>query len=250
MFENKEFFIDCNGNKVHSKLDFPTNQAEKMPVLVLIPGLTGHIEEDHIKAVAKAANEVGYVTLRSELYGHGQSDGDFSEHTVLIWMSQAMKVIEYASNLEFADKVVLSGHSQGGLTAVLAAGLMEDKLSALMPLSPAMVIYYGTIQGMFFGMKLEGDLPDKFYFGDKSLTSNYYRSARLLPVDAAIEMFKKPVQIIHGTEDEAVPYSFGVKLNEDYANSTLVTIEGDDHCYTRHLDQVVEAVKAFLTEMK
>ena len=30
-----------------------------------------------------------------------------------------------------------------------------------------------------------------------------------------------------------------------YDNARLVKIDGDDHCYTRHLDKVLDAIHAF-----
>ena len=114
MYENKEFFIDCDGINIHSKLDLPADQKEKMPVMVLIPGFTGHMEEDHIIAIKDAANEAGYAVLRSELYGHGKSGGKFYDHNILIWTTEAVRLIRYAQTLPFADGVVLAGHSQGG----------------------------------------------------------------------------------------------------------------------------------------
>ena len=42
---------------------------------------------------------------------------------------------------------------------------------------------------------------------------------------------------------QAVPYRIGVEVANRYKNCELVTIVGDDHCYERHLDQVVAAVK-------
>ncbi len=247
MYENREYMIDCDGIDVHAKLDFPDTQQEKMPILVLIPGLTGHIEEDHIVAVAKAANEVGFACLRAELYGHGKSGGEFYDHTVLLWMSEAMRVIDHARKLPFVSDVYLSGHSQGGLTAVLAAGLKSESVKALIPLSPAINIWDGARNGHLFGLPFDmSKLPEDLWLPDFRISSNYLRAARMLPVEDAVRYYTGPVLIVHGTEDESVPYSYGKDLKERYANAKLVTIEGEDHCYNRHLDQVVDAVKDFL----
>ncbi|MBO7333940.1 MAG: alpha/beta fold hydrolase [Lachnospiraceae bacterium] len=246
-YENKEFYIDCDGIDIHAKLDFPNETKEKMPILVVIPGFTGHIEEDHIIAVAKAANEVGFVTLRAEMYGHGKSGGEFKYHNVLLWMMEAARVVRYARNLDFVSDVYLSGHSQGGLTAVLAAGIMADVIKALIPLSPAMNIPFDARRGSMLGNAFNNeDLPDEVSCPDWTLSSDYTRVARVLPINECIEMFKKPVLVIHGTEDEAVPYKFGAELSKQYANGKLVSIEGDDHCYDYHLDEVTKALKEFL----
>lgn len=247
MYTNEELFINCDGLKVHAKIEFPENQAEKMPVLVLIPGFTGHIEEDHIIGASNAANDAGYVCLRAELYGHGKSDGDFYDHTIYLWMQQAVRVINYAASLPYTKNIVLAGHSQGGLLAVLAAGVMQDKLSALIPLSPATNIPYYATKGHILGVDFDNNsLPEFIQSDNWKLSSNYIRVARMLPLSEAIAGFSKPVLIIHGTEDESVPYTFGKDLSEKYKDAKLISIEGDNHCYNYHLDEVKSAITEFL----
>ena len=247
MYENREYYITCDGMKVHAKLDFPNDQAEKMPLLIVIPGLTGHIEEEHIIAVAKAANEIGFASLRAELYGHGKSEGEFFDHTVMLWMMQAMRVIDHASSLPFVSDLYLTGHSQGGLTAVLAAGLKSEAIKALIPLSPAINIWDGAKKGELFGYQFDiKTMPEEFGMFDWSLSTNYLRAARMLPVEEAVALYNGPVLIIHGTEDESVPYHYAQELAARYENAKLITIEDEDHCYNYHLSQVIDAVKAFL----
>lgn len=248
MYNNEELFIDCDGLKVHAKIEFPKVQNDKMPVLILIPGFTGHIEEEHILGVSKAATDSGYVCLRAELYGHGKSDGDFYDHTIYLWLQEAIRVINYACSLPYAGNVILAGHSQGGLLAVLAAGVMGDKISALLPLSPAMCIPEDSKRGHILGVDFDNEnLPEFIQSDNWKLSSNYIRVARMLPVDEAINRFKKPVLIIHGTNDEAVPYDCGKNLCAQYSNAKLISIKDDNHCYNYHLDEVVQSVKDFLT---
>lgn len=247
MYENKEYYINCDGIDIHVKLDFPLVQPEKMHVLIIIPGLTGHIEERHIVAVRDTALMCGYAVLRSELYGHGKSGGEFRDHTVLMWMHEAMRVTDHALSLPFCKDVIVSGHSQGGLTAVLASGLMYDRVKAAMPMSPAINIWDGAVRGEYFGQKLDPDhLPENLPCVAE-LNGNYLRAAALLPVREAIRRFTKPVFIIHGTKDGTVPYRYSRWLQKRYENAELVPVTGDDHCYNFHLDRVLSAVRDFLT---
>ena len=64
----KEFYIDCDGIKLHAKLD-RVNETGKSPLCILVHGFTGHMEEDHIVAAQKAINECGISVLRVEMYG-------------------------------------------------------------------------------------------------------------------------------------------------------------------------------------
>ena len=76
----KEFYITDDGIQLHAKLDMP--------------------EERHITAVSSAMNEIGFATLRVELYGHGKSGGAFEQHNLMKWINNAMTVTDYAKLLD------------------------------------------------------------------------------------------------------------------------------------------------------
>ena len=63
-----------------------------------------------------------------------------------------MAVIDYALKLPFVTDLYLLGHSQGGLTAVLAAALKHEKIKALVPMSPALMIPDGARSGNLLGI--------------------------------------------------------------------------------------------------
>ena len=247
--EKQEFFIPCDGIALHAKLDFPAEEKETYPMVIIIHGLTGHMEETHIRGVAAACNRIGYATLRVEMYGHGKSEGEFKNHTVMHWVLEIMRVIDYARSLDFVSRLYLAGHSQGGASSVLAAGLKADCLEALLPLSPAMMIRDAAWDGTFPAVARNPEKPDELLLFEKYiLDRNYINVAKMLPFADAVQNFKKPVLIVHADTDEQVPYEYSVKLQKDYANARLVTIKGDDHVYSHHLDQVEDAVTEFLKE--
>ncbi len=248
--ENKEFYINCDGIALHAKMDFPKEEKDKYPMVIVVHGLTGHMEETHIRGVAAACNEIGYAVLRVELYGHGKSEGEFKDHTVMHWMLEIMRVIDYARSLDFVTDLYLTGHSQGGAAIVLAAGLKEDCLKAIMPLAPGMMIRDAAYNGGFPLTEFDPDNlgEEIMLFGERPLSTNYIRAARLLPFEDAVRNFKKPVLIVHSDTDEMVPFECSVKLQKDYENAELVTIPGDNHVFDKHLDMVLAAITKFLGE--
>ncbi len=241
----KEFFIDSDGTRLHAKLDRPEG-AEKGPLCILIQGFTGHMEEDHIKAAQKAMNDAGVSVLRVEMYGHGGSDGEFKDHTLYKWVTNALAAVKYAKSLDFVTDLYLSGHSQGGLLTMLVGGMCPDDFKALLPLSPAWMIPEIAREGNVLGTSFDPKhIPDMITSGSWELSGDYIRVAQTIHVEDEIERFEGPVLIIHGDADETVPFSYAEKAAKLYKNAELVPIHGDDHCFTKHLNEMADAVRAF-----
>jgi Lysophospholipase len=246
----KEFFIDSDGIKLHAKLDRPEG-ADKGPLCILIHGFTGHMEEDHIVAAGKAITDAGVSVLRVEMYGHGKSEGEFKNHTLYKWIINAISVVNYAKTLDFVTDLYLCGHSQGGLLVMLIAGMFRDDFKAIAPMSPAWMIPETSREGTILGINYDPlHIPDYLEFWNGQLSGDYIRVAQTIHVEDEIERYDGPVLIIHGDEDETVPYLYGEKAAKLYKNAKLVTIHGDDHCYTKHLNEVADALREFFVSLQ
>lgn len=242
-------YIIDDGIRLNATIDMPQSNPKKCPLAIIIHGFTGHSEEPHLLAISDMLNGIGLATLRVDMYGHGKSDGEFKEHTLFKWMNNAMAVIDYALKLPFVTDIYLLGHSQGGLTAILAAALKHDKIKALVPMSPATMIVDGARKGCILGMEFDPDnLPDEMPLkdGDLTLGGNYARVAQTIHVEDAIDRYTGPVLLVHGDEDMTVPVSCSTEAAKRYRNAELVIINGEDHCYNYHLDQVVDAIKSWM----
>lgn len=238
-------FITDDGVRLNARLELPAEHIDRCPLVIVIHGFTGHMEERHILAVSQAIREAGCATLRVDMYGHGHSDGDFSRHTLFKWLSNALTVIDYARSLEFVTELYLCGHSQGGLTVMLAGAMKHESISGLIPLSPAWMIPAEAREGILLGERFDPDrIPETL--APWGLGGNYVRVAQTIRVEPAIDRYQGPVLIVHGTGDETVPVEYGVRAAERYRRGELVLIPGDTHCYDFHLDQVTDAVRGWL----
>ena len=250
----KEYYITDDGIKLHTKLDMPSDYADggKCPLAIVIHGLTGHMEEPHITGVARTFNDIGIATLRVEMYGHGNSEGKFEDHNLFKWLNNAMCVIRHARSLDFVTDMYICGHSQGGVTSLFLAGMYPDLFKAAILLSPAYFIVKGATEGHMFHIDFDPcQIPESVFVSDtEKVNGDYIRAAQLLDPDGAIERFKNPVLIVHGYEDEAIPVKYSVMLKDKYQNARLVIINGDDHCYNYHLDQVLDAVTSFMKDIR
>ena len=189
----QEFFIPSDGIKLHAKLEKPRN-TEKCPLAIVIHGFTGHMEERHILAVSQAMNGMGVATLRVEMYGHGQSEGRFEDHTLYKWVTGALAVVDYAKTLDFVDSLYLCGHSQGGLLTMLVAGMKRDDFKAIIPLAPAWMIPDGARQGNLVGQSFDPEhIPETIEFGGLKLNGNYIRVAQTIHVEDEIQRSFTPM---------------------------------------------------------
>ena len=243
-------YIRDDGIRLNAKLDPPRGAVGKCPLVVVVHGFTGHMEERHITAVSSMLNEIGCATLRVDMYGHGQSGGAFRDHTLFKWMTNAMTVVDYARRLDFVTDIYLCGHSQGGLTAMLTAALMPERIKGLIPLSPAASIPDGARRGEQLGFSFDPEhIPDEIALPEgRVLGGNYLRVAQMIRVEDAVDRYAGPVLLVHGDADETIPVRCSIDAAARYRNARLAIIPGDTHCYDRHLEAAVEAVRSWMLE--
>ncbi len=246
---SQEFYILDGDIRLHAKLDRPHDLS--CALILLIHGLTGHMEESFLTALQKALNEAGFAVLRADLYGHGKSDGSFRDHTIDQWVSNLTAVTEYAENLPFVTDLYLCGHSQGGLVAMMLAGMRPDDYQALILLSPAVTIPENARKGNFLGIAFDPQhIPEDIEIWGSRLGRAYFRTVQQIHPEAYAKHFSKPVLIVHGEQDELIPLGSAVRISEVYENCRLAVIPDDDHEYDIHPDMMCRAVTEFLQEQE
>ena len=241
-------YILDDGIKLNARLEMPTPSEGKHPLVIIIHGFTGHMDEPHLAAVARTLNGIGFATLRVDMYGHGKSEGKFHDHTLYKWLTNALTVIDYARSLDFVTDLYLCGHSQGGLTAVLAGGLKHDVISGIIPISPACMIPDNARKGELLGTTFDPDrVPEELSVWDKcTLGSNYIRVAQTIHVEEAVDRYHGPVLVVQGTSDFPDLMKSAADAAHRYEHGELVMIEGATHCYDDHLDQLTETVRRWM----
>lgn len=239
------------GIPLNLKLEIPDDGQEKHPLILVIHGFTGNMEEEHLTAMARMMNELGFAVLRADLYGHGTSGGSFRDHTIWKWISNIMALIDYARGLDQFTEIWLCGHSQGGLAVMLTAAMERDRIRGVIALAPAVTIPERARQGVAFGMSFDPDrIPEVFEHEEGPLSGNYVRVAQTIRAEDAAAKFDGPILFVHGDADETIPVEASVRMAKLYKNAELVIIPGDLHCYDYHLDKAVAAVKEWLLRIR
>lgn len=242
--------IQDGGIRLSAVLEAPDG-AGRRSLAILLHGFGSAKDRVHTVQAAAAMREAGFATLRFDLYGHGESEGEFGKHTLYKWVSNTLAVIDHMRGLGYRE-IVLSGHSQGGLTAALAAGMEPDRICALVLRAPAFMIPQCAREGNLLGYTFDPDrIPDKIPLYDGLvLDGNYLRTAQTIRAEDAVDRFKGPVLILQGDEDDTVPAADVEQTAARYENCELVLIRGETHHFDKHPEEMTERIRNFMMKLK
>ncbi|WP_281165090.1 alpha/beta hydrolase family protein [Liquorilactobacillus sicerae] len=223
-----------DGLTLRGDLVIPSNTLK---LVILLHGFTsdmGYTADSLIYQLAKHFNQAGLATLRFDFNGHGKSDGDFENMTVLNELADAKAALDYARAIPQIKKIMLLGHSQGGVIASMLAGYYPDLIQRLALLAPAASLktdaQRGVLQGATYNPKHIPDLLTTIK--QKQVGGFYLRIAQSLPIFEVSQIFQKPVCLIHGTNDQIVSPVVAKSYDKIYQNSTLNLLSGADHGLT------------------
>ena len=239
-------YINDDGIRLSAVLEKPEG-IEKCPLVILLHGFTSAKDRPHNLLAAKAMRDAGFATLRFDLYGHGESGGEFRKHTLWKWVSNTMTVIDHALELGYTE-LYLSGHSQGGLAAALVAGMEADRIRGLILRAPAFMIPQCAREGSLLGQRIDPEnIPDSFpVIKGLTLDGNYVRVAQTIRAEDAADRFRNPVLILHGDEDDTVPLADSRRMAQLYKNCELAVISGETHHFDRYPEQMQEIIRSWL----
>ncbi len=218
-------------------------------IFLVLHGLTSARNRVHTLQTAETIRAFGYDTLRFDLFGHGETGGEFRRHTLYKWIGNTMTVIDAVRKMKY-EEIWLSGHSQGGLVAALVAGMEPDRIRGMILRAPAFSIPAWCRQGNMLGWTFDPrSIPDVIKIpGGQELEGNYVRTAGTLYVERAAEAFHGPVMIIHGERDDLIPAADSLEMAKKYQDCRVSVIPGEGHHFDHDPGAMIRAIQGFLEE--
>jgi pimeloyl-ACP methyl ester carboxylesterase len=227
--------------------------------LFWLGGLKSDMTGSKAEAIAEAARISRRQCLRFDYSGHGASSGDFAEFTLSDWLEDAREVFLVLARGE----QILIGSSMGGYIALLLARWLSEnapselrRIKGMVLIAPAADMTEALMWRSFDPparqqIEREGrwTMPSAYGEGYVITRKLIEDGRRHLILDQDIKV-GFPVRILHGLEDQDVPWRHGLALFNRLAGEdvSFTLIKGGDHRLSteRDLDILLATIDALI----
>lgn len=202
------------------------------PGVIFLGGFRSDMTGSKAMALEDHCQRRGYQFIRFDYFGHGQSSGAFVEGTIGRWADNAVTVLD---ELAGDAPQILVGSSMGGWLMLLAALKRPEKVAALIGIAAAPDFTELLMWDKFTDKQQEElrekgviEIPNCYDEEPYKITLNLIaESGNHLVLDDQINIHC-PVTLIHGMQDEDVPWEYSMTLNEKIASKEVRTLLVDD----------------------
>lgn len=250
--ETKLFFQNSKGNKLVGLLSSSSGNTTR-PIIILVHGFSSNKNSKNFVKLVDILAKQNISTFRFDIYGHGESEGQFENITVSEAVDDILNAIQFLKKQGYS-KIGLVGSSFGGISSIMAASKSKD-LFLLALKSPV-----SNYEEKELITKTPQELDDwkkdgyRYYLTGESekLKLNYtfcldfknndgYKVAPLIQI---------PTLIVHGDTDEIVPASQSIKTSKLIPNCKLILIKGANHRYEieAHAEEMLHILSQFIID--
>lgn len=238
-----------NDSIISADITLPKSKTPT-PVLVFCHGFKGFKDWGHYNWFAKKSAESGLAFLKFNFSFNGiQGDNltelndmkAFADNNYSKELKDVQSVIDYietnADDLNIDPKrIFLAGHSRGGGIATLACS--EDKRIKGLVLWASLSEFDSFFRketidewgknGVVYAKnsRTGQDLPL-----NKQFYEDYLENKSMLDIKKAAKLISVPLLIIHGDNDETVPFSHAEAFYTLVPHSILIKVDGGNHTF-------------------
>lgn len=233
--EEFHVFVKNMGERISTFIHVPDKTPA--PAIIFSHGFTGNKIEAHrlfVRAARRASKE-GFVAVRFDFRGSGESDGEFEDTTISSEVSDLNAILNFIVEKKevVKEKIGLVGLSLGGVVSIITASKNPIVKAVCTWSSPA--YFKPPPKSSFLGdlSQLEKgylDLPSGY-----RIKRSFFEDAQKYDVlDSCAKISPRPLLIIHGSNDNIAPIDHAQALYEEAGEpKKIVIIEGADHSFNR-----------------
>jgi pimeloyl-ACP methyl ester carboxylesterase len=241
---DEDVFIAAAGFNLGATITKPMQAAERAPAVVLVAG-SGPQDRDHSQygvsifgQLARALSEAGYLVVRYDQRGIGQSGGRVENATIAEYAADVVSIASWLRKRRDvdADRLAVIGYGEGGAVALTAADREKRFKSVVLIAAPGttgreitlqqqeqllaqinapeadkqarIVLQKQLVEAVITGKGWEGVPPGI----RRQAETAWFKSWLLFNPETAIARVKQPILILDGALDQEVPPAHGERL--------------------------------------
>ena len=220
----------------YRKLRYSTNNFNKNPYIVFLPGFMSDIEGKKPKSFQSFANKNKIGFLAIEYSGHGKSSGKFIRGNISLWTDDAKKLIK---KIIKKNKFLIIGSSMGAWIALNQFKYFNSQIIGMLGIGSAPE-FLDRLMWNKFPKKIKNEILKKgvavINHGNKT-KYQYPISYQLIKDGRKNKVFSKKIlkkiqiSMFHGKKDEVVPIAFSKKVLSIFkrAKKKLIIVNNGDH---------------------
>ena len=273
----KRFTVDNDGMKIQGIAYLPANstapnQVKKSPAIIMSHGYLSNLHNFEYFATQFAMIGYNVFTFNfccgsDETDTELMSDGTTTNLCIEGEISDLITVYNYVSTRDYVknDEIILWGESQGAFISGLSAARLQEKISKLVMIFPAVCIPDHARRGTLGGANYDPKNPPELIYTERAMLSKVFVDD-VKDMDAYSELakYKGATLLIQGTCDSIVvpEYQYIVKKEFDLTDSIenenaqitnsnhrlkLQMVRGMDH-YTggEHKEALKDSIRYFI----
>ncbi|XP_027333852.1 uncharacterized protein LOC113848500 [Abrus precatorius] len=240
-------------NKHGNKLVGILHESGTEEIVILCHGLGASKEDNIMTKLASALENAGISSFRFDFTGNGESEGSFE---FAHYWREVDDLHAVAQHFHEANRSVIAivGHSKGGGVVLLYASKYHD-IKTVVNLSGRYDMKAGLEER--FGKDYMERIRKDGFIDVKSSGSFDYRVTMESLMDrfntnmheACLQIDKEcRVLTVHGSSDTVIPVEDASEFAKIIPDHKLHIIEGADHSYTNHQDELASVVVNFIKE--
>ena len=273
----KRFTVDNDGMKIQGIAYLPANstapaQVKKSPAIIMSHGYLSNLHNFEYFATQFAMIGYNVFTFNfccgsDETDPELMSDGTTTNLCIEGEISDLIAVYNYVSTRDYvkSDEIILLGESQGAFVSGLSAARLQEKISKLVMIFPAVCIPDHARRGTLGGANYDPKNPPELIYTERAMLSKVFVDD-VKDMDAYSELakYKGATLLIQGTCDSIVvpEYQYIVKKEFDLTDNIenenaqitnanhrlkLQMVRGMDH-YTggEHKEALKDSIRYFI----
>jgi putative redox protein len=247
--------------RLHEKVSFPGSHGQLSGNLQIPEGeIRGGVVLAHCftcsktykitRNLATGIEAGGFVVLRFDFTGIGESEGDFADTSVTTYVTDIEAAAQYMQRRSFGSCVMV-GHSLGGAAVLLAAGKVPTVKAVVTVAAPATADH---LRHVFTDQDVEhalatGSVEVKIAGRTFNISAEFFHDLERHGTLDHVTALGRPLLVVHGTADRIVAIEESERIFAAARQPRwFAAIPTADHLFTRqdHVEKAARTIVGFL----